>query len=662
MNNLVNSKPHIESTEQLITTTINQTAQLSEKSLLSLIIKSKNCNDPAIFLANITFHLLKGNVKGLSQILAKSTHIKSSYLINLRDACMYLCNRKTDDIINTVIILDKMSPPNPLLAVLVAEAQYIQCKFTEAFYNFSKAANNFTFNKQLIIKARQCLQHIEATKYSEPLVQGAIDYLKDDRFDSKEIATLITSLIQFKYQLTEKQTDTISLDLNDITQDEFLIEALQRIIIIDPDIELFLLAVRNNLLNTIVQLSEIPQHFTKLLCALALQGYMNEYVSFISNDEASTIDSIQQITHNLLKESNTSIEQIAGLVLLVSLYEPISQQPYFEQLLHYSLVDWPQEMQPCIEKILYQQYQEAALAKTIPQLTAIDNPVSSAVKAQYEENPYPRWTEVTQLKSPCNYIKYYHIDKPPFTKPKFSTKSLKMLVAGCGTGKHPISQALLFPDLQIIAVDLSSRSLAYAKLMADHFKIKNISFYQGDILQLNALKEKFHIIECVGVLHHMERPADGLAVLRELLVKQGVMKLGLYSQTARQEIEKFRASNELTPTLANIRQFRYRALTEERSKFDTCIKVSDFYSTSMCRDLLFHAQEHRYTTLEIAKLLKDHSLAFRGFYFRSHELFTQFQKLFPNPASMLDLTAWDQFEQQNPFAFLGMYQFFAQAL
>ncbi|MDE1463514.1 class I SAM-dependent methyltransferase [Spartinivicinus poritis] len=662
MKNLVNSQPLNTNTEQYIVTTINQSAQLTEKSLLSLIIKSKNYNDPTTFLTNITFYLLKGNLKELSQVLVKSTHIKSGYLANLRNACVYLCNGKTDEAINTIITLDKEAIPNPLLAVLVAETQNIQCKFTEAFYNFSSAANDFAFNEQLIIKSRNCLQHIEATKYSEPLVQGATDYLKDTRFDSREIASLITSLIKLKYQLTEDQSNKIALDLNDITQDEFLIEALQRIIIADPDIELFLIAIRNNLLNTIVQLGEIPQHITRLLCALALQGYINEYVNFVNNDEASTIDSIQQIIQDLLKNPNTSLEQIAGLVLLVSLYEPISQQPYFEQLLHYPLADWPKEMQPCIEKILYHQYKETTLAKTIPQLTSIDHPVSSAVKAQYEENPYPRWTEVTQLKSPCNYIKYYHINKPPFTKPKFSTKSLKMLVAGCGTGKHPISQALLFPDLQIIAVDLSSRSLAYAKLMADHFQIKNISFYQGDILQLDTLKEKFHIIECVGVLHHMAQPADGLAVLRKLLVKQGVMKIGLYSQIARQEIAKFRADNELQPTLNSIRQFRFQALTEKRTEFATCLKLSDFYSTSMCRDLLFHAQEHRYTTLEVAKLLTDHSLAFRGFYFRSHELFTQFQKLYPNPASMLDLTAWDQFEQQNPFAFLGMYQFFAQAL
>ncbi|WP_163834079.1 class I SAM-dependent methyltransferase [Spartinivicinus ruber] len=661
MNNLVNSKQFVANSDQQVTALINQLSQLDEKSLSSIIRKSKNHNDSVTFLANVTYCLLKGEFRGLSQVLLKSAHIKSSYLQSLRSACIHLCNSQPDEVINTVITLDKSVITNPLLAILVAEAQFLQCKFTEAFYNFTKAVNSFPINNLLIIKSRNCLQHIEATKYSEPLVQGATDYLKDSRFDSKDIASLVTSLIKFKYQLIDNQIN-LSVDLSGIAQDRFLIEALQRIIFSDPDIELFLLKIRNTLLNTIIQLGEIPPHLNDLLCAFSLQAYLNEYVFFINSDETSTIDSIHDFISNLLKAPDHSLDQIAGLILLMSLYESLSQQPYFEHLLNYSLVDWPLEMQACMKKVLYQQQQEIILAKTIPQLTPIDHPVSSAVQNQYEENPYPRWTEVVQLPNYCNYIKYYHIHKPPFIKPKFSTKALKMLVAGCGTGKHPISQALLFPDLQIIAVDLSSRSLAYAKLMADHLKINNISFYQGDILQLDALKEKFHIIECVGVLHHMEQPANGLAILRNLLVKQGVMKLGLYSQTARQEIEKFRANNTIAPTLTNIRQFRFQALTQKREEFDTCIKVSDFFSTSMCRDLLFHAQEHCYTALEVAKLLKDHSLGFRGFYFRSHELFTQFKKLYPSPASMQDLTAWHEFEKQNPLAFLGMYQFFAQAI
>ena len=49
------------------------------------------------------------------------------------------------------------------------------------------------------------------------------------------------------------------------------------------------------------------------------------------------------------------------------------------------------------------------------------------------------------------------------------------------------------------------------------FNIKNIEFLHTDLLKLKKLKQKFDIIECMGVLHHLEDPELGLNILLDML-------------------------------------------------------------------------------------------------------------------------------------------------
>ena len=57
---------------------------------------------------------------------------------------------------------------------------------------------------------------------------------------------------------------------------------------------------------------------------------------------------------------------------------------------------------------------------------------------------------------------------------------------------------------------------------------------------------------------------------------------------------------------------------------------SDFYSVSSIRDLIFHVQEHRFTLLQISKILKDLNLEFLGFIYPNPFMKEKFSKLFPS--------------------------------
>ena len=109
----------------------------------------------------------------------------------------------------------------------------------------------------------------------------------------------------------------------------------------------------------------------------------------------------------------------------------------------------------------------------------------------------------------------------------------KILVAGCGTGKHAINIALYDSEIAIHAIDLSLASLAYAKRKSQEMNIKNIQWFQSDILKLMDHEESYDLIESVGVLHHLEKPKQGFDILSNKLNNGGLMRLGLYSRTYR---------------------------------------------------------------------------------------------------------------------------------
>jgi hypothetical protein len=89
-------------------------------------------------------------------------------------------------------------------------------------------------------------------------------------------------------------------------------------------------------------------------------------------------------------------------------------------------------------------------------------------------------------------------------------------------------------------------------------------------------------------------------------------------------------------------------------------RSGDYYSTSGCRDLLFHVQEHRFRLPEIKQFLVENDLTFLGFQL-SMPLTAAFRTRFSGDADALtDLDLWHIFETENPRIFAGMYQFLVQ--
>jgi hypothetical protein len=83
------------------------------------------------------------------------------------------------------------------------------------------------------------------------------------------------------------------------------------------------------------------------------------------------------------------------------------------------------------------------------------------------------------------------------------------------------------------------------------------------------------------------------------------------------------------------------------------------YSLSLCRDLLFHTQETRYSLNEIKHLLNEFQLQFIGFegIVDSKQAYRQ---MFPDDIPMTNLDNWAAFEEKHPDTFESMYAIIAQ--
>lgn len=99
------------------------------------------------------------------------------------------------------------------------------------------------------------------------------------------------------------------------------------------------------------------------------------------------------------------------------------------------------------------------------------------------------------------------------------------LDAGCGKGRYT---RFLAPHLdRMVALDGSSAVEAAARNLALH---RNTFVVQADLRAAPFPAETFGFISCLGVLHHLDEPREGLRQLVGLLEPGGLLLLYLYSR------------------------------------------------------------------------------------------------------------------------------------
>ena len=516
--------------------------------------------------------------------------------------------------------------------------------YAEAYVNLGIAIKKVKFNSSNTKLYPPLTQLLTAGNFTRP----------------NDVASSILSLLKQDAQIKDlllKKNSAVSL--NEVTS---IIGSLDKLPLLHhlmrlcplPELqfEALFVEMRSLLLKNLDKMQVSPE-LIYFLSTLSLHCFTNEYVYIESDEETHLIDELQANISQIVAQS----EQPGAIkVLCLASYRPLHQYDWCQKL---ESLDNLEELK---KRLIEEPLLEKVIAQDIPVLEEISDDVSLKVRKQYEENPYPRWVKpgvsikAKPIAAVCDELKL-----------QLHSKNIKnvtapaILIAGCGTGQQSIGTASRFSSCHVTSVDLSLASLAYAQRKSNELSFTNIDYLQADILHLHQMGKEFDIIESAGVLHHMDEPMAGWRVLVDLLKPGGLMMIGLYSEFDRNYILEIReeiAALSLGTSEADIRKFR-QSLAESHDEHHQLLTTSsDFFSLSTLRDLIIHVQEHRFTLPQIKNCLDELGLKFCGF--ENKDVISNFRELHRKEADIYDLELWHQYEERNPRAFAGMYQFWCQ--
>jgi hypothetical protein len=212
---------------------------------------------------------------------------------------------------------------------------------------------------------------------------------------------------------------------------------------------------------------------------------------------------------------------------------------------------------------------------------------------------------------------------------------------------------------------LSLSSLAYAARMTERLGVDGITYAQADLLEASQLGQQFDMIEATGVLHHLADIWSGWRTLLGLLRPGGVMRVSLYTVRGRSITSLARhwiADQGYRATVEAIRSSRQAIMALPDAWARALSITPDFQSTSACRDLLFHVQEHAVSLPMVSEFLINERIKLLGVdvSLNTERTFKAWCGNSDDTTKLCDLAQWDQFEAQYPNCFAGMVNLWLQ--
>jgi SAM-dependent methyltransferase len=153
---------------------------------------------------------------------------------------------------------------------------------------------------------------------------------------------------------------------------------------------------------------------------------------------------------------------------------------------------------------------------------------TDAVKAFYEETPFPSYDDHDSLRSLIEKSRRgVYADELNRALPFNST----VLEVGCGTGQ--LSNFLGVSCRRVIGADMCLNSLRLAERFRREHRLARVRFVQMNLFRPCFRPGQFDVVLCNGVLHHTGDPRGGFERLVPLVKPGGFIIVGLYNRYGR---------------------------------------------------------------------------------------------------------------------------------
>ncbi len=215
------------------------------------------------------------------------------------------------------------------------------------------------------------------------------------------------------------------------------------------------------------------------------------------------------------------------------------------------------------------------------------SPQNSDVARHYERYPYPGYP----IYSFGNWNQLSSVD---ISNWGLHREARDLWICGCGT-IAPLMFARRNPQMRIVATDLSRRTIGILRRRLWLYGYHNLHLMVQDLME-SAYENSFDAVDAFGVIHHVESPEAALLKLEKSLRPGGVLRLMIYSDVARTNIENLRSE---------VRDLGLSSLGELKKFLHSkdILRRGDFSNDAGLADSLFHPLVHIFDRKAVDKLL-----------------------------------------------------------
>lgn len=502
----------------------------------------------------------------------------------------------------------------------------------DAFQTFVKLVNRYPQTIKYAVQLTQAAAGLILERFDENIKKTILLCLKSEQVETQKLMRLWFQIVTLDPQLKAllELPENKEYCFKKLAKDPFFTTGLASLITQNQELEQHLTLLRKLLLHDVINAQNNPP--IELITAMAQHCFLNEYVFYVDAEETALLETLKKA----IGIEPSSEQHLAAFAMYEGLNTLNIKQEVIETLNKGSLKN-------LITQQINEPLSEMGLIQNIIRIGNIEDKISKDVQDMYEQNPYPRWNALLQSANICN------------------DEGIRYLIAGCGTGRSTCSAAASLPNAKITGIDLSLASMAYGQRKVNELGLKNVTFKQADILNLKALGESYDVIECTGVIHHMDSPVEGWRALLDVLASGGRMFIALYGKKARKHIfaaQNFAKTHGYKSDVKDIRAFRHAIASRPNDAPEKIITGDfDFYTTSNCRDMCFHVQECSYDLEDIRDMMEELGLEWNGLQPLFPEVITLYINEYPDDPFRKNIDNWIALEKRHPEVFVGMYQF-----